>query len=74
MKPGSDSGMCKHINWQTKHQKIAPKLSLSKNDEIPAEKTIEINSWKALENLDTDTESKEPKSRTKKYGETRAAA
>ena len=74
MKLGSDSGMCKHINCKTKHQKIAPKLSLSENDEILGEKNIEINSWKTLENLDTDTESKEPKSRTKKYGETRAAA
>ena len=32
------------------------------------------NSCKALENVGTDTESKEPKSQTKKYGETRAAA
>ena len=32
----SDSGMCTHINCITKHQEIAPKLSLSKNDEIHA--------------------------------------
>ena len=37
-------------------------------------KNIKKNIWKALENQETDTKSKEPKSRTKRYGETRAAA
>ena len=35
---------------------------------------IRKNGWKALENVKTDTESKGPKSWTKKYDETRAAA
>ena len=34
-------------------------------------KYIQKNNWKTFENLETDTESKESKSRTKKYGKTR---
>ena len=36
-------------------------------------KTLRKNSWKALESLEIDIESKGPKWQTKKYGETRAA-
>ena len=36
-------------------------------------KISQKNGWKAPENLETHTESKEPKSQTKKYGETRPA-
>ena len=66
LKLGSDSAMCRHINCKTKHKKTCTK--------IITQKYYNKNGWKALENKETHTESKEPKSLTQKYGEAGHAA
>ena len=65
--------MCKHINCKQHTKKFHQNYHYQKRWDTCLKK-YQKSSWKVLENLETDTKSKESKSRTKKYGETRAAA
>ena len=66
--------MCKRINCKQTTKKLHQNHHYQKMMRFLLKNIKKKICQKALENLETDTESKELKSRTKRYGKTRAAA
>ena len=63
--------MCKHMKCKAKHEKNCTKIITIQKWWNSCSKMSTKNGWKALEHLETDTESQKPKSWTENYGETR---